>query len=216
MKVCTDSCLFGALIVAKSAKRALDIGSGTGLLSLMVAQRFPDLTIDAVEIDSGAAGDAKENIAQSPFHKNINLLHQDIQQYQTNEKYDIIFSNPPFYENHLKSPKAGKNIAHHSSRLNLSDLSHDITRLLKQDGSVWIMLPPQSMGLLEARLQKTDLYPKMIYKIRHNENKPIFREIIEFSKGFEPDPVRTDISIFEKDNYSAIFTAYLKDYYLIF
>lgn len=216
MKVCTDSCLFGALIDAKTAKRAMDIGSGTGLLSLMVAQRHPNLIIDAIEIDAGAIRDATLNIEQSPFSKSIKLYHQDIQQFHTDERYDVIFTNPPFYENHLKSPKADKNIAHHSTALSLSDLSQAIARLLKQDGSLWVLLPPQTMELLGAHLQKTELYPKSIYKIRHNEKKSVFREIVEFAKGFESDPVRSEISIFEKDNYSAIFTEYLKDYYLIF
>ncbi len=108
MKVTTDSCLFGSWIADKIEKEdsaisnCLDIGTGTGLLSLMVAQKNAGIKIEAIEIDNDASSQAKENIASSPFSENINVIHADVKEYVLENKYDIIISNPPFYEKELK------------------------------------------------------------------------------------------------------------------
>jgi tRNA1Val (adenine37-N6)-methyltransferase len=142
MKVCTDSCLFGSLIDSENIKNALDIGCGTGLLSLMVAQKNLKIQITALEIDQNAVFDAAENIHESPFLNQITLHHQTVQDFakKSNEKFDLIFCNPPFFQNNLKSDKIEKNIAHHAETLTFDDLAESIDVLLEEKGSAWILL----------------------------------------------------------------------------
>jgi len=128
MKVTTDSCLFGAWISKQInsegliINNCLDIGTGTGLLSLMFVQQNENIIIDAIEIDEAAAAQAKQNIDAAQWKERIKIICADIREYKFEKKYDIIFSNPPFYENELKSTQQEKNIAHHSDELNLKDV----------------------------------------------------------------------------------------------
>jgi tRNA1Val (adenine37-N6)-methyltransferase len=127
MKVTTDACLFGAWsseIINKglfAKDNALEIGAGTGLLSLMVAQKN-NITIDAVEIDASASQQAAENIVASPWKERISIHHSDILRFDNHKKYDCIFSNPPFYENEIDSINDKKNLAHHGLGLKLDVL----------------------------------------------------------------------------------------------
>lgn len=216
MKVCTDACLFGALINHNQAKNALDIGTGTGLLSLMVAQRHAELSIDAVEIDKGASLDAFENFSNSPFSSQISLYNQTIQSFTTDKKYDLIFSNPPFYNNQLKSSEEKKNVAHHSSQLSFAELLNVSAQYLNTKGSLWILLPPFEMNIFKEEAKILGFKPKTTFKVKHNSNKPVFREIVEFRKTEDFSEDLTEILIYENDKYSSNFTEFLKDYYLIF
>ncbi|HET9053017.1 MAG TPA: methyltransferase, partial [Cyclobacteriaceae bacterium] len=209
---------FGALIHSQTAQMALDIGSGTGLLSLMVAQKHPSLLIDAVEIDSGASADARLNFHQSPYRDRLTLHESSIQNFNpaTTGGYDLIFSNPPFYKNQLKSPDDARNLAHHSSGLSFQELAAAVVRLLNPSGKFWALLPPFEMAdfIKEAALHS--LFVTERFYIRHHTGKPAFREVIAFS--FSPDiyVAEQEIIIYENDKYSSIFATLLRDYYLIF
>jgi tRNA1Val (adenine37-N6)-methyltransferase len=218
MKVCTDTCLFGAIISGKIKQTALDIGTGTAVLSLMTAQRFPDWEIDGVEIDSGAFEDAQKNVAESPFKERVAVVKSSIQDFALNseKQYDVIFSNPPFYQNQLKSPEKSKNTAHHSSELSFSDLAQSIHSLLSPLGIVWILLPPFEMNQFEKELSNLNLFPFKRFNIRHNEQKPVFRQVVVFARNRTEEIKETEILIYENDKYSSIFTEFLRDYYLIF
>jgi len=128
MKVTTDACLFGAWCAMEienaklKIKNVLDIGAGTGLLSLMAAQRNRHITIDAVEIENEAAAQAQSNIEASPWRDRIHLYATDIRSFQSLVKYDAIISNPPFYEKEIVSADREKNTAHHSTDLELEQL----------------------------------------------------------------------------------------------
>ena len=129
MKICTDACLFGAWLAAKNDNglKMLDIGSGTGLLSLMLAQKTT-AAIDAVEIDEAAYTQTVENFAVSPWKDRLQVFHRSIQEYtaafirEASTPYDLIFSNPPFFENHLKSSDPKRNLALHRETLNVADI----------------------------------------------------------------------------------------------
>src|SRR5688572_25058776 len=122
MKVTTDACLFGAWCateINQDNKRLLDIGTGTGLLSLMIAQKNK-LLIDAVEIEEQAAVQAVENVKASPWKESVHVIHKNIRDFNSEKKYNYIISNPPFYENELSGERMEKNIAHHDAGLKMS------------------------------------------------------------------------------------------------
>src|SRR6185295_13602373 len=144
MKVTTDSCLFGAWVAREvepkshAVRNMLDIGTGSGLLTLMLAQKNPSLIIDAIEIDKNAFEQARENVLASPFTNKIYLRHGDIFHDPNDRKYDIIISNPPFYENELRSENTRKNIAHHDESFSLENLLPVIKNRLLADSSFYL------------------------------------------------------------------------------
>jgi tRNA1Val (adenine37-N6)-methyltransferase len=214
MKVCTDSCLFGALIQSEHAQNALDIGTGTGLLSLMVAQRYPHLRIDAVEIDQDAVKDATENINSSPFSEQIQVHCTSIQSFLSEKSYDLIFCNPPFYENRLASPDPKRKQAHHAGDLNFQELSAACTRLLKKDGKLWLLLPPYEMRQFRTAHPQWQVVEQIT--VRHRADKPVFREINCLSLTACSISTTAEYIIYETENYSSNFVSALKDYYIIF
>jgi len=154
MKVSTDSCLFGAWAGDRmvsyskdkgvrnpdSKVKGLDIGSGTALLSLMLAQKT-DFLLDAIEMEAGAFQDAEKNISISPWKERISLIHADVREYAFDGKYDVIISNPPFYEKSLKSAFNVKNQAMHEEGLVLSELMEVVSKLLNSEGLFAVMVP---------------------------------------------------------------------------
>ncbi len=161
MKVCTDACLFGALVAdqvkTKASTNILDIGTGTGLLSLMLAQRVPAL-IDAVEIDEAAYQQAKENFEQSPWKERLSIFNTDILKFDAGKKYDCIISNPPFFENDLKSSDKNKNAAKHDTTLTLEQLLQTVQKLLNEDGSFAVLLPYHRIEECILLAEKIGLY----------------------------------------------------------
>ena len=140
MKVCTDACIFGAFVPVGSKQRILDIGAGTGVLSLMLAQRTP-ASIDAVEIEEHAFQQASENVAASKFHQQIRVYHQDIATFKSVDPYDLIICNPPFYVDCSPSLDKKSRVARHSTTLDWETLVRAVVRLLARDGVFYVMLP---------------------------------------------------------------------------
>ncbi len=130
MKVTTEGCLFGALVEGANPKRILDIGAGTGLLSLMLAQKYPSAKIHAVELDQKAHIQAQANFAKSPWAENLQIHVGRIQDFHPREKFDLIVCNPPFFKNSLHSNDKSKNLAIHDAvfePIRLSQLSWPAT-----------------------------------------------------------------------------------------
>jgi tRNA1Val (adenine37-N6)-methyltransferase len=219
MKVCTDACIFGAYIGLENAKNILDIGTGTGLLSLMMAQRT-HASIDAVEIDADAYHQAIENIRNSPFQGAIQVFHTSIQAFSALKKtsYDLIISNPPFYQNSLQSPDNQANKAHHGIMLSLEDLMISVRDLLKNDGKFMVLLPPFETKQLENLAQKYGFSIAEQLEIRHSAEKKILRIISTFQRLHSHPTIQKKLIIYQNDHptYSEDFRHLLKDYYLIF
>jgi tRNA1Val (adenine37-N6)-methyltransferase len=222
MKVTTDSCLFGAIAAAAiknrnyPAQRILDIGTGTGLLSLMITQKNSQSLIDALEIDKDAFFQAQENISASSFKERINVINGDAREFISENKYDIIISNPPFYTNELKSGNVKKDTAHHSNELELNDLLDIIERNINPTaGSFFLLLPYKRNDEIKNLLKKKEAYLIAETLVRQSVKHKYFRIIIEASFSIAAEELSKEISIKDKDDkYTTEFTELLKDYYL--
>lgn len=159
MKVCTEACIQGAWSqVPNAAQHALDIGTGTGVLALMLAQRYPTLQIDAVELDHAAAIQAQENFGNAPFRNRLSLFNVDINLWQCSKQYDFIICNPPFFSHSLKSPKANRNLARHNDSLSFEQLLAFIEQHLNLQGSASVLLPKSEWKHWELLLSKSSLH----------------------------------------------------------
>jgi tRNA1Val (adenine37-N6)-methyltransferase len=230
MKVCTDACLFGALVAGcktclpnarvtavtpdKQFVKCLEIGTGTGLLALMLAQKNNILTIDAVEIDAAAATQATENITASPWADRIHVFNEDILNYESKEKYDCIVSNPPFFEDDLQSADEAKNNAKHDTALNLLQLLQVVNGKLIKDGFFAVLLPYHRVGYFTDEAKKNGLYLSKQILVKQTFKHKFFRGILFFSRK-ETEPQFSEIIIRDTEhNYTPEFAAALKDYYL--
>lgn len=159
MKVSTDACIQGAWTpITDSVHLVLDIGTGTGLLSLMLAQRAPQIHIDALELDAAAAKQAQQNVMQSSFAHQINVHHIDAIQFEANTKYDLIICNPPFFINSLKGPDQHRNLARHTDSLTQQQLIQVILKHLAVAAYAAILLPVTEAIQWERIAQEQGLY----------------------------------------------------------
>ena len=222
MKVCTDACLFGALVannifsITKKAEalQCLDIGTGTGLLSLMIVQKNNHIKIDAIEIDALAAKQATENIAASPWADNIQVIKKDILTLVTDKEYNYIFSNPPFFEDDLKSAVKAKNNAKHDTSLSLLQLLQVVNKQLATTGVFAVLLPYHRVDYFIDESKKMGLYLTKQVLVKQTIKHKFFRGIL-FFKRKENEQDLSEIII--KDtalNYTPEFSAALKDYYI--
>lgn len=220
MKVCTDSCILGAF-AAKRIENGiihpasiLDIGGGTGLLSLMLAQKT-DCPIDSLEIDKMAYTQMNENFKASPWSRNLQALHGDIKKWTAKKQYDLIISNPPFFENELKGNQATKVLAMHDSGLLLSELVDSIKLMLHPGGSFCIMIPAFRKGYLIDLLYGNKMSVREILDIRQSANHELFRSIVFGDLSVTRfSPAISELTIKEDDGYSEDFRLLLMDYYL--
>ncbi len=217
MKVCTDACLFGAYVAdqvkTKSSAHILDIGTGTGLLSLMLAQKVPAM-IDAVEIAEAACNQAKENFEQSPWKERLTVFNTDVQQFDPVKKYDCIISNPPFFEKDLKSNDSNKNNARHDTSLTLEQLLSVAKSLLTEDGTFTVLLPYHRVDAFIEMALNNDFHLSKKVLVKQTEKHDFFRGILIFSKL---PAVVNEETIFIKsidEKYSVRFAGLLRDFYL--
>ena len=216
LRVCTEACLLGAYASVAGAKKGLDVGTGTGLLALMLAQRNENLHIDAIEIERSSVEQAQENVSQSPYAERIRVYETALQDWKPEKGYDLIISNPPFFENHLLSTNEIRNQALHTESLTLVELAMSVTQLLHKKGRFVVLLPPFETQKITELLQVKGLEPVKQLEVFQKENKPLFRKITTFSREKIP-LIREKLTIHEEDGkYSEDFRTLLKDYYLIF
>lgn len=216
MKVCTDASLFGALVAhtKPSAGNCLDIGAGTGLLSLMFAQQNPQAVIDAVEIDPEAAAQAGENFKASPWKENIHIIQADIRSFTPDRKYDLVFSNPPFFEDDLHSTDARKNKAKHDTGLSLADLLKRTNALLSDNGVLAVLLPYHRVDYFVKEAGRHGLQLSKKILVKQTEAHGYFRGILFFDR-VNTRPETAVISIKDDKNvYTSEFADLLRAYYL--
>ncbi len=218
MKVCTDACLFGAWAADRSpltAHRLLDIGTGTGLLSLMYAQKNLNAIIDAVEIDEPAAEQAENNFNNSPWGERLKIYNTSIQQFtKSTKKYDVVICNPPFFESDLKSESKQRNLALHSDALSLEELISIVDLLLEKNGSFLCLLPFHRTNYFQELLLKYKLFAKEKIFIKQTPKHNYFRTMVWVDRLTMVANESEIIIMNDKNGYSERFEKLLKEYYL--
>lgn len=193
MKVGTDSDLLGAMAVG--GKRILDVGTGTGVLALMMAQRFSDADITAVEIDDNAVLDAQRNFVESKFASRITLVHDSFQHFLTERTttdmpFDSVICNPPYFDRSLECPSPGRTRARHSSSLPFSVLAKGVADVLCEGGSFTVCIPPEVLNEFNAACFIAGFWLQANHHIKSVPEKGPKRHILIYKKGVAEAPTQ--------------------------
>ena len=185
MKVGTDGTLLGAW--AHGGKRILDIGTGTGLIALMMAQRFADAHVTGIDISEDAVEQARQNAAVSPFAPRIDIRLQDVAHYHGEDAaFDAIVSNPPYFTDALHSPDAQRTMARHTDTLTYRTLMTQSWQLLSDEGELSVVVPTDSKGLMESEAVLAGFFKCREWLVRTSERKPPKRCLLAFAKHPRP------------------------------
>ena len=217
MKVTTDACLFGAWIadheMDNSAQIVLDIGTGTGLLSLILAQKLT-ARIESVEINKEAYHEALENVVESNWSDRIKLHYSSIQGFASDKTFDLIISNPPFFAHNQIGKSEIKNQTIHADSLSMKDLSVAINIHLAETGKAWILFPEKEMKSFVEAMKAHALFLSDWVKVRNHPESKVIRVMACFGR-FNREISQKSISIYKnKRLYSDEFIQLLKEYYL--
>ena len=214
-KVGTDSTLLGAWVDVKKAKHLLDIGTGSGLIALMLAQRTsPDTLIEAIEISLPDYSQASENVKHSPWHKKLRVQHSSLQQFERATLFDCIVSNPPFFNNSFKPPNANRVVPRHTETLSFLDLIQHSLRLMANEGTLNVILPfTEGLQFIDMASQHSLLLSRK-WAFRTRAEKPIERWLFEFRRKAQPLE-EGEIRLYTTaDEWSDDYKALTKDFYL--
>ena len=216
MKVGTDGVLLGIWADIKNAHSALDIGTGSGLIALMLAQRNSQLNIHAIDIDTDAINQTKENILRSPFSTQITCEQIPLDEFakSTDVKYDLIVSNPPFFDKSLKSPDKQRTLARHTDSLLVEELIKKASKLLSNNGRLSIIYPYDYKENLILLAKENNLFISRITNVYPTPNSAPKRILMELV--YNKTDLTEDNLIIEKERhiYSDEFSALAKDFYL--
>jgi len=214
MKIGTDGVLLGAWIDLNNAKHILDIGTGTGLLALMCAQRHKTALITAVEIEEKAVDEARYNFAKSPWAKRLEIIKTDFKQFMSNNKFDIIISNPPFFDEKVLSTKHQRNLARNAENLPLQTLLAKAKEMMTDKGTINLILPVTKLEILEKNLKNEQLYLQKICFVKGRKEVAVKRILVQI--GRKNVPIEKSELIIEIDRhvYTEKYKALTGDFYL--
>ena len=215
MKVGTDGVLLGAWAYCEGAERILDIGTGTGVIALQMAQRNPEAQISAVEIDEIAAKRARANFDLSPWAERLTVVQSAVQEFAPAEKFDLIVSNPPYFVDSLLPPDAKRSTARHTHDLTFEELDNAVCRLLSESGKFALILPVTEF---EKYLAITQLHLVRRCDVCPVEGGAVKRIMGEFAKQ-KPTTTKLETIAIERGkrgDYTDDYRALTKDFYLKF
>lgn len=219
MKINTDGVLLGVLAQGNEPQSILDIGTGTGVIALMLAQRFISARIDAVEIDEKAAQAAEANFKHSTFADRLKAYSASFEQYfedNPNQKFDLIITNPPFYINSLQSPGAGKKLAKHADDGFFNTLVNLVSIHLSANGQFWLILPIDTAELVKKQATANKLFLQQIINIKSYPESEPHREILSFGLTQTKVKVAEFVIYDALKQYSGQYQMALKDFFTIF
>ena len=217
MKVSTDGVLLGAWAPIDDSTSILDIGTGTGILSLMAAQRNPSALITAVDIDADAAAQARENADASPWGERITTLAADVRQYSAPAPFDAIICNPPYFTRSLRNPDEARATARHDGSLSLDELACTVPSLLADGGIVSLVLPTERRADIIPLMSMRGLFLFRQTTVRPLPDKAPTRLLMAFRKGIPAGTLSDELCIaLSPGIYTEEYRALTKDFYLYF
>jgi len=214
MKIGMDACVFGSWF--KAGNHILDVGTGTGILSLMAAQRFPDALITAVEIDVAAFSQASENFRHSPWSSRLKTIHTSFLNVEENAHFDHIISNPPYFNNAIKSQQEQRDLARHDESLSIEGLIVKAKSLLKSNGKLSVIFPSDDKRLPQSALDQ-GFFVRRKCQLIPTRSKPVLRNMWEF--GLNPSELELSDLIIEQEGSRRLTLAawnLTKEFYLEF
>ena len=220
MKVNTDGVLLGAaMTINASDMNMLDIGTGTGTIALMAAQRSDRaVNIHAIDIDEASATEAAANFRNSPWNSSLKAFHMPLDEYEKiadGHEYDLVFSNPPYFEDSLKAPEERRNNARHTSTgLSYREILDFASRHLSSQGRVSVVLPSETEYQLCRHARMDGLHLMRIIRVRTVPHKAPSRIVAEFSRVRVDSPVEEDLVIQEKGKYTQEYLSLTNEFYL--
>ena len=220
MKIGTDAVLLGAWCsVENYPDSILDIGSGTGVISLMLAQRSDAMTIDAVELDENAYEQSVENFEQSDWGDRLYCYHASFQEFATEmqeeeESYDLIISNPPFYNDEFETSNEARNKARFTSSLSFNELIENTAKILSEDGTFSVVTPYKEEQNFVGIALENNLYLNRVCRVKGNRTSEIKRSLLEFS--FQQKELKEEDLIIEisRHQYTVEYIELTRDFYL--
>ena len=222
MKVGTDGVLLGAWaepnvgVDGRNARLAiLDIGTGTGLIALMLAQRFPNAIVDAIDLSSEAIVEARENVQASPFRERVCVEECAFQSYKPSKKYDLIVSNPPFFVDSLHTPDANRTMARHADTLTYRDLFRGASRLLSDHGVFAAIIPSENIEPFLSEACISGFFVSRELRIRTTPKKPVRRLLMAFTPHASENVEITDVCLTDGNGGRSLwYDCLTKDFYL--
>lgn len=220
MKVGTDGTMLGCWSRLTDAQNILDVGCGSGVLSIISAQKNPTASIIGLDVESGAIKDAKYNVDQLPddWKKRISILETRLQQFQFDHKFDLIISNPPFFENSQVSPNDARNFARHTNSLHYSDILHFASERLIEGGRINFVLPYEN-GIEAVKLAESQgFYASRVCTVYPVPQKPPHRLLIELTNvpSEQENSALTIETGIKRHDYTQEYQELGKDFYLYF
>ena len=216
MKVGTDGVLLGAWVDISGTQQILDIGTGTGLIALMLAQRCQQALIDAVDINEDACIQARENVERSPWSKHIKVYHCSVQDYATTclKRYALLVSNPPFFENAYKAQELARTVARHSDSLQQVDILQVAQQLLCEDGRLAVIYPPETANIFHKKAEAFGFFCNRKLCVKTTLASQTKRILMELSKSKSQYQKTTITLEAARHVYTSEFIALIKDFYL--
>lgn len=219
MKIGTDAVLLGAWTNIGNASRILDVGTGSGVIALMLAQRSGNSLIDAIDIDEDSVRQAGRNIHNSKWKNRIRVSNISLQEFSKTEKekYDLIVSNPPYYHNMLKSADEKKKKARHTDELTHEELYSYSKKLLNEDGKICVVFPYDILSSVKETVLKQGFYVTRLCQVFPKEGSDAKRVLLQFEMK-RKELFSENITILQKDgvSYTPEYKILTKDFYLMF
>ncbi|AXY01888.1 tRNA1(Val) (adenine(37)-N6)-methyltransferase [Vibrio alfacsensis] len=213
MPVSTDGVLLGAWVQCPPRSNILDIGTGTGLLALMCAQRFPDVVITALDIESTAVEAARNNFELSPWSNRLRVIHSDINQFEPTHLFHRIICNPPYFNSGEQSKQSQRATARHTNTLKHGELLKRCYTLLDKTGKANFVLPITEGEQFIAMAKADGWYLSRICRVQSSQKKPVHRLLFELSKQ-ACDTQESHLVIHSNEGYSEDFTQLTREFYL--